>query len=95
VNNKEKLKLLMASIKKSIDKDFEKNLPLPKEFFVRLFEYLESELTDNKCDDTLKLTKLFLIKYNIENIDKVTEWLVYFGGYCDCTVIHNVQDQFN
>jgi hypothetical protein len=65
-----------------------------RESFHKLFDYLDTELTDKNCDDTNSLTKTFLLQSNIQNVDEVLEWLADHGGYCDCEILANVEEQF-
>jgi hypothetical protein len=68
---------------------------MDRESFQKLFDYLDTELTDNNCDDTNSLTKIFLLQSNIQKIDEVLEWLAEHGGYCDCEILANVEEQFD
>ena len=62
--------------------------------FKKLFDYLEIHLADEDCDDTNSLTKTFLLQSVNENGDGVLEWLSDHGGYCDCEILANVEEQF-
>ena len=85
----------MDDLKKKADQEFESSLPMDRESFQKLFDYLDTELTDNNCDDTNSLTKIFLLQSNIQKIDEVLEWLAEHGGYCDCEILANVEEQFD
>ncbi len=59
-----------------------------------LWNYLANSLRD--CDGTLKQTKAYLKAYGLSE-DEVTDMLYllpYYGGYCDCEVVFNVEDPF-
>lgn len=84
----------MDDLKKKADQEFESSLPTDRESFQKLFDYLDTELTARNCDDTNGLTKMFLLRSNIQNVDEVLEWLVEHGGYCDCEILANVEQQF-
>ena len=84
----------MDDLKKKADQEFESSLPTDRESFQKLFDYLDAELTDKNCDDTNSLTKTFLLQSNIQNVDEVLEWLAEHGGYCDCEILANVEQQF-
>ena len=85
----------MDDLKKKADQEFESSLPMDRESFKKLFDFLDAELTDKNCDDTNSLTKKFLLQLNIQNVDKVLEWLAEHGGYCDCEILANVEEQFD
>ena len=38
--------------------------------------------------------KHFLEQLDIENVNDVLEWLANKGGYCDCEILANVEEQF-
>ena len=91
---KERRKQIMDDQKKRADQEFESSLPMSRDNFKTLFEYLEKELNAKGCDDTNVMTKAFLLNSEIGNIDKVLEWLADHGGYCDCEILANVEDEF-
>ena len=74
--------------------EFEKSLPMGRENFADLFNYLEVELEENGCDDTTKLTERFLEKNRVTNIKTILNWLADNGGYCDCEILANVEEKF-
>lgn len=74
--------------------EFENSLPIPREKFTQLFDYLDKNLNEFGCDDFLTLTSKFLQKSEIKNIDEIKKWLCEKGGYCDCEVLNNVQEMF-
>ena len=84
----------MDDLKNKADQEFEGSLPMNRDNFKRLFDYLDTKLTDKSCDDTNILTKTFLLQSNIEKVDEVLEWLAEQGGYCDCEILANVEEQF-
>ena len=61
--------------------------------FKELFDYLDEQLEQEGCDDTLSLTESYLDKKGIEH-KKVVGWLEENGGYCDCEVLANVEEKF-
>jgi hypothetical protein len=93
-SEKERRKQIMDDLKKKADQEFESSLPMGRDNFKKLFDHLNTELNDKGCDDTNSLTKTFLLQSNVENIDKVLEWLANQGGYCDCEILANVEQQF-
>ena len=93
-NERERRKQIMDDLKKKADQEFESSLPMSRDNFKKLFDYLDSELTNKACDDTNALTKTFLLQSSVENIDNVLDWLADHGGYCDCEILSNVEEQF-
>jgi hypothetical protein len=87
-------KQIMDDLKKRADQEFESSLPMSRENFKGLFDHLDKLLTDKACDDTNSLTKTFLLQSGNENGDDVLEWLADHGGYCDCEILANVEEQF-
>lgn len=61
-----------------------------------LFQYLETQLDDNSCDDTLHYTKQWL-EENLapEKMNSVIEELEEMGGYCDCEVLSNCYEIYD
>jgi hypothetical protein len=64
-----------------------------REDFKKLFDYLDTELNENGCDDTNRITKSFLNQIGAEKLEEVLEWLADQGGYCDCEILANVEEQ--
>lgn len=91
---KERRKQIQKELQKKAQIEFEKSLPISKELFQNLFDFLDEELEKNGCDDRLKLTKQFLETNQIQNIDEVKSWLKENGGFCDCEVLYNVEELF-
>lgn len=74
--------------------EFEKSLPISREIFQNLFDFLDEKLGENDCDDRLKMTKQFLEANQIQNVDEVENWLKENGSFCDCEVLYNVEELF-
>ena len=68
-------------------------LPLPRADLAALFDHLDAELSEVGCDDTLRLTTRFLTERGLD-VERVTGWLRGAGGYCDCEVLANVEEQW-
>jgi hypothetical protein len=92
-NEKEQRKQLLHSVRQRAREEFELSLPMSRNSFVQLFDYLDEELASQACDDTTKLTKAFLDKLG-SNTTVVLAWLVDQGGHCDCEVLANVEEKF-
>lgn len=84
----------MDDLKEKADQEFESSLPMSRDNFKKLFDHLDILLTDKNCDDTNNLTKTFLLQSDIEKVDEVLEWLADHGGYCDCEILANVEEEF-
>lgn len=91
----ERHKQIVKELKLKARKEFEQSLPTSRDNFKALFDYLDGQLVDNPCDDTLKLSVAFLQSLNLENIEEITKWLGANGGYCDCEVLANVEERFD
>jgi len=89
----DKMKQILRQLKAKEKEHFQNSLPMDKELFQELFDYLDGHLGDG-CDHSLTMTIEFLKDKGIENIDKVIEWLHNNGGYCDCEVVMNVEEKF-
>ena len=84
----------MDEIRKKNDEEFEKSLPISRDIFSRLFDHLDVELGNKECNNTLEMTKLFLSKANVTNLEMVLNWLRENGAGCDCEVISNIEESF-
>jgi hypothetical protein len=55
--DKEKKKKLLAEYKQQQKKEFEASLPIPREIFLDLFDFLDQELESLTCYDAFLLKK--------------------------------------
>lgn len=94
-NEKERRKKITNELRKKAREEFEKSLPISRDIFKDLFDFLDKELTHSGCDHSLKLTKVFFISKGIDNFEETSEWLNENGGYCDCEVLANVEEKFD
>jgi len=92
-SEKENRKDILRQLREKEKADFNKSLPMDKETFKELFDYLDEGLGEG-CDHTMTMTLDFLKQKEIKNIDEVVEWLNDKGGYCDCEVLANVEEMF-
>ena len=62
----------------------------------KLFQYLESQLSETPCDNTLHFTEQWLTN-NLpqEKIESVIAELNEMGGYCDCEVLLNCYEKYD
>ena len=58
--DKEKKKKLLAEYKQQQKKEFEASLPIPRECFLDLFDFLDQKLESLTCYDAFLLKKLCL-----------------------------------
>lgn len=93
-SEKERRKQIMDDLKQNADQEFESSLPMSRDNFKKLFDHLDTYLNDKGCDDTNSMTKTFLVQSKIEKVEEVLQWLAEKGGYCDCEVLANVEEQF-
>lgn len=88
-----KNKKLIDEYKKAQGKEFEDSLPMERQLFYELFDYLDDKSETVECKHDFSLTKVFLKDKNVE-IEKVLEYLQENGAGCDCEVIFNVEEKF-
>ena len=69
------------------------SIPMPRQDLRDLFEHLDREGAA-ECDHTLRVTTEFLQKRGLDPA-RVIPWLHEHGGYCDCEVLANVEDEFS
>ena len=94
-NEIERRKQIKRELREKAKLEFENSLPISREKFTQLFDFLDEKLGEYNCDDSLKLTNQFFHEYKIENIQEVKNWLQENGGYCDCEVVNNVEEMFD
>ena len=85
---------MLNSLKQKAEAEFETSLPMGREDFRKLFDHLDIQLGDNACDDTPRFTKTFLENIGAANVEQILKWLADKGGYCDCEILANVEEQF-
>ena len=71
-----------------------RSLPMARELFLDLFDYLNEQLETTGCNHDFSLTEQFLRDKQVNNVEEVLEFLRENGGYCDCEVIFNVEEKF-
>lgn len=92
MNNLDKKRVLQEYQIKQME-EFEKSLPMKKNLFYELFDYLNDKSETVKCKHNFSLTNEFLKDKNVD-IEKVLEFLQVNGAGCDCEVIFNVEEKF-
>jgi Protein of unknown function (DUF2695) len=93
-SEKERRKQMLHDLKANANQEFENNLPMSRDNFKKLFDYLDIQLADKECDDTSSLTISFLDRISTTNKEEILEWLADKGGHCDCEILANVEEQF-
>ena len=73
---------------------FESSLPMARELFLDLFDYLNEQSESTGCNHDFSLTEQFLRDKQVNNVEEVLEFLREDGGYCDCEVIFNGEEKF-
>ncbi len=66
-------------------------LPLPIPQLEAMFQMLRTELETTPCDNSRRLTQLWLLSRG-HDVRSVFAWLERHGGFCDCEVLLNVED---
>ena len=94
-NEIERRKQTQKELREKAKIEFENSLPISREKFTQLFDFLDLKLSEYDCNDSLKLTNDFLQENKIENIEEIKSWLQENGGYCDCEVLNNVEEMFD
>ena len=65
-------------------------MPLSKTDLKALFDWLD-ETADQGCDGTLRWTRHFLHAHGLPE-GAIVDWLMDYGGGCDCEVLANVEE---
>jgi len=89
---KESRKVIRSQLKQQEREQFVGSLPADQALFKRLFDYLDEKLQIG-CNHTDKLTRDFLAT-NCDNTEEIIEWLNKHGGFCDCEILWNVEQEF-
>ena len=63
---KEEEKKLLADYKQQRKKEFEDSLPMPRETFLDLFDFLDQELESLACPDDFSLIRSFLKEDDVD-----------------------------
>lgn len=92
MNNEDK-KRLIKEYKERQAIEFENSLPMPRELFEKLFDFLDEKSEVYGCQHDFTLTKSFL-EENDCDVNAVLDWLVENGAGCDCEVLFNIEELF-
>ncbi len=94
-NEIERRKQIKRDLRENAKIKFENSLPMSRQYFIQLFDFLNKKLSEYGCDDSLKLTTEFLQQKCVEKINETESWLQENGGYCDCEVLYNIEEMFD
>ena len=72
---------------------FRSTLPVAPELLRALFDFIDQQLGERECDNSLKFAMLFISQRGLEP-GNVIPWLESLGGFCDCEVLANVEERF-
>ncbi len=90
---KQRRKQMVQQLQANATEQLLASLPLSLMQLKGLFNFLDSELSETACDDTLQLTEQFATESQV-NFESLKKWLGEHGGYCDCEVLANVEERF-
>ena len=84
-------KELKQSVREDARRKVRDSLPVPVAAMKALFDYVDSELLQQKCDNTLRHAREFIRNQGLPE-DRVVQWLEDNHGYCNCEVIFNSEE---
>ena len=87
-------KALTKEFKEKELKAFRESLPMKETDFPPLFDFLDNELSENDCQGDCSLLEKYCKEKNLDFIT-LTEWFKKYGGFCDCEILVNVEEQFH
>ncbi len=94
MTDKARRKQIRDELRLKAQEKFESSLPMSREKFKGLFDYLDLALQKEECNDDHALTVWFLNLVGVENVGDVVGWLIDNNGFCDCEVLTNVEEHF-
>ncbi|NDV94296.1 DUF2695 domain-containing protein [Dysgonomonas sp. 521] len=86
-------KAMKKAFKEKEMREFRESLPMKETDFLPLFDFLDNELTQTECAGNLSLLEKYCAKEKLDFIS-LKEWFRKYGGYCDCEILGNVEEQF-
>ena len=90
---KQRRKAIQNELQQKADAEKLAALPMPREKLQAFFDYLDQQLSEPDCDDTLHFTQQFAASHNLA-FEPIKHWLDNFGGYCDCEALANVEEKY-
>lgn len=91
-SEQERRKALTRAITESARATAISAMPISQENLTALFDHLDIALAAG-CDHSLKLTRSFLQSRSLPEAT-IIPWLGEYGGYCDCEVLANVEQEW-
>jgi len=91
MTDKDQKKKLKAAFKAAERQTLETSMPLSKSDLKALLDHLDE--SGSFCDHSLIHTTEFLKARSLDS-EKIIPWLREHGGYCDCEILANVEDEF-
>jgi len=76
-------KELLHSLREQEKQETRDGFPAPILVLKGLFDFLDAELSETDCDDTLRFTREY-VRRNAMDEDQIIQWLEEHGGHCDC-----------
>jgi hypothetical protein len=89
---KQRRKELLQGVKTAAESSLQISLPVSASQLKALFDYLDDNLTEGGCDDTLRFTRQFTEIAQLP-FESLKVWVEALGGYCDCEVLANVEEK--
>lgn len=90
MTNKKRRKEIKYELRASRIGEFETSLPITRDQFKSLFDYLDFALQEEICNDDYVITSRFLNLICPDKEAEVIGWLLDHNGFCDCEVLANV-----
>ena len=69
------------------------SMPISKSDLKDLFDHLDQELAKGDCDESLRFTREFLNNRGLPQ-EGIINWLGEHGGFCDCEVLANIENEW-
>ncbi len=91
-SEKERRNQIKRVIKNKEREEIVERLPISIEMIQSYFDFLDKQLSENICEDTLSFTLEFIENNNLPK-DDLIDWLENNGGYCE--VLANVEEKIN
>jgi hypothetical protein len=88
-----KQKALKQAERQAERETFRASVPIPVVQVRAMFDFIDQQLGESKCDNTLRHTLLFLSQNKME-AGPMIHWLEENHGYCDCEVLANTEERF-
>jgi hypothetical protein len=89
-DEKARRKDLLHSLRNQERQKTREGFPAPILALKGLFDFLDEQLSESDCDDTLRLTRDY-VRRNAMDESLIVPWLEEHGGYCDCEALNNVE----